>query len=81
MAAVLRTLFGLIIFILCLMAVVSIINMSSQLKRIADALEAQNTSLGVYQNQPSYMQPIDDPNQHKMPGESWADFKARTGRI
>lgn len=72
--------FGLIISILCLMAVVSIINMSSQLKRIADALEAQNTSLGVYQNLPSYMQPIGDPSQHKMPGESWADFKARTGR-
>lgn len=69
-----------IICILCLMAVVSIINTSSQLKRIADALEAQNTSLGVYQNLPSYVPPVNDPNQHKMPGESWADFKARTGR-
>lgn len=70
----------LIIGILCLMAVVSIIAMSAYLKRIATALEAQNSALGVYQNQQSYAALVDDPSQHKMPGESWADFKARTGR-
>lgn len=72
--------FGLIMSILCLMAVVSIINTSAQLKRIANALEAQNMATGVYQNTQTYVPPVNDPNQHKMPGESWADFKARTGR-
>ena len=66
--------------ILGLFVVVSIIDMSTQLKRIANALEAQNTAIGVNQNQQSYIQPTDDLSQHKMPGESWADFKARTGR-
>lgn len=63
-----------------LMVAVSIIDMSSQLKKIANALEAQNAAIGVYQKQQDYPQPIDNPSQHKMPGESWADFKARTGR-
>lgn len=69
-----------VIGILGLIVAVSIIDMATQLKRIANALESQNISIGVYQNQQSYVHPIDDPSQHKMPGESWADFKARTGR-
>lgn len=55
-------------------------NVAFQLKRIADALEAQNVANGIYQAQQDYIQPIDNTSKHKMPGESWADFKARTGR-
>lgn len=70
-----------IVGLLILLMIISIIDMSAHLKRIANALEAHNGALGVYQNKQSYVAPVDNPNQHKMPGESWADFKARTGRI
>lgn len=71
---------GIIGVVIGLMVAVAIIDTASQLKRIANALEAQNTAIGVNQAQYGYAQPIDNPSQHKMPGESWADFKARTGR-
>lgn len=70
-----------ILVILNLSMIVSIVDMSAHLKRIANALEAQNSALGVYQNQQGYAALVDNPDQHKLPGESWADFKARTGRI